>query len=333
MADHRLSFANFICRFGESGEMLDYLEEIVLPAFTDDTMVRTYGETTEYFLLNSKLEILEQKKQLVLAIAGQFVKDTSLRRTQIFEEGKGLRQDEAEIQSSPSAFFVLILNNHKLLYLPETPHAPDVKAFSSTIGSFLRAKHKKYIDELYQAGKATAEKISKKALREEHPKPSLVVVPLASRSSIDDFLHQYKTLRLVELTLLRPNQEIQGGEWWQQLRDKNHAIGAEKTKIVHRNPKGLQADEASKEIHDAAAAGNQTVKLDGKDRQGNILRGNNESFRYSVPIETLPVDRSKRIKLIYEKFKRLVQSKTITLDASSANADTVLRRLRDLFGD
>ena len=32
-----LEFANFLCHFGRDKVMIDYLTEIVVPAFTDDT--------------------------------------------------------------------------------------------------------------------------------------------------------------------------------------------------------------------------------------------------------------------------------------------------------
>jgi hypothetical protein len=43
MALNRIEFANFLCRFGADKVLLDYLEEIILPAFIDDTLIRTYG--------------------------------------------------------------------------------------------------------------------------------------------------------------------------------------------------------------------------------------------------------------------------------------------------
>jgi hypothetical protein len=44
MRQNQTVFANFLCKFGEK-DMDDYLEEVVLPAFTDDALVRTYGDT------------------------------------------------------------------------------------------------------------------------------------------------------------------------------------------------------------------------------------------------------------------------------------------------
>lgn len=43
-----LEFANFILRFGQERVLMDYLEEIVIPAFSSG-LERSYGETTYFF--------------------------------------------------------------------------------------------------------------------------------------------------------------------------------------------------------------------------------------------------------------------------------------------
>jgi hypothetical protein len=114
---HTVSFANFVCTFGPHKSLLDYDEEIVRPAFLDQTLVRQYGEATEYFFYETKLIRLqsEVKSESEFGIAGHFIKDTILRRTQVFRPEGGLIHDEAEMQSAPSAFFLLLLSNHKLV--------------------------------------------------------------------------------------------------------------------------------------------------------------------------------------------------------------------------
>ena len=49
MRQHVASFANFVCRFGDEKVLLDYAKDIVLPAFFDDTFVRSYGRTHFFF--------------------------------------------------------------------------------------------------------------------------------------------------------------------------------------------------------------------------------------------------------------------------------------------
>jgi len=133
MRQHSAAFANFICKFGDKN-LLDYAEEVVIPAFTRDTYVRSFGDRTHYHFYEVELlNLAEQGKYPIWVLAGRFIKDTELRREQIFDEEKGLIKDEQSMQSAPSAFFILILNNHRLIYFPETAHAPDLSAFKSTV--------------------------------------------------------------------------------------------------------------------------------------------------------------------------------------------------------
>src|SRR5687767_8238987 len=130
MSVTRVSFANLICTFGNKG-LLEYAESSVIPAFTDPTLNRRYGTHTSYFFHDVSLLRIEQPGEPVplLCVYGKFVHNTMLRRTQVYRPAQGLAPDVAEMESAPSAFFVLILNNHKLAYAHETPFAPSIKRF------------------------------------------------------------------------------------------------------------------------------------------------------------------------------------------------------------
>lgn len=189
MRQHDLSFANFILRFGIDEVLLNHAEEIVLPAFLNDDNVRRYGET-EYRIYNAKLRTLPSTdSKLVLAITGHFVKDTKLRRQQIFRQGQGLVANSAEIESAPSSFFVLILNNHRLLYFAETASAPTLDAFKATVEHFLRAEWA-----LYLRRQITRENITRRGpsrltladMRKRVPTPVLSVIRVAGSEAITE---------------------------------------------------------------------------------------------------------------------------------------------------
>jgi hypothetical protein len=71
MSIDRVEFANFVCHFGRDKVMLDYLTEIVLPAFTDDTLIRQRGQenVTEYRFYDVHLEKLEREKGITISLA------------------------------------------------------------------------------------------------------------------------------------------------------------------------------------------------------------------------------------------------------------------------
>ena len=109
MRQHVASFANFICRFGKEKVLLDYAEKIILPAFTDDKFIRSFGKgRTHYFFYETKIvQLDENKDKPVLAITGKFIKNTTLSREQIFDPKKGIIKDQASIATAPSAFLFL----------------------------------------------------------------------------------------------------------------------------------------------------------------------------------------------------------------------------------
>jgi len=92
MADKSLNMemGNLICRFGDKKVLLDLAEEVVLPAFIDNSLVRSYDKTSYFFYDVSPVVLLNNQHEQVIGIAGRFIKDTTLEREQIFENGKGL---------------------------------------------------------------------------------------------------------------------------------------------------------------------------------------------------------------------------------------------------
>ena len=208
MRKHNATFANFVCRFGEQKVLLDYAEEIVIPAFTR-AYVRTYGERTHYHFYNVELVKLEDVGDVpVLALAGRFIKNTELTRHQIFDARQGLVQDERSMASSPSAYFVLILNNHRLIYFPETPHAPDFSSFGATCRRFLVNARSEYVDGVHRQRREDGDRVTKQAVYEEHPRPTLDVIPLTGQDSVEQFMRRYEVLKRIDFRLVRPNDDI-----------------------------------------------------------------------------------------------------------------------------
>lgn len=328
-----VSFANFVCRFGEKFSLLDLAQEIVIPAFTDDQLRRDFGETHYIFHKTQVSEIqssLSPAAQVVLY--GQFVKDTVLRRNQVFEPGEGLKSDEDFMSSAPSAFFVLILNNHKLIYLPEVPYAPPLSSFALTAGAFLRTKRDHFIDALYQRARASANPMTKKELREAYPAPTLEVLPLASADSIDEFIATFDKLTSLEFRILSTNQEVPRHQTFRDLMDMKDAIHAKQTKLVHVNKDGLEKDEVVQQIHASAAAGNQQVKVEGLTPNGTKMSGDNHSFRLRVPIDDLPDEHRARAERMLNVFSDLLAQGMLVEDEHE-NDPTQIAALRETLND
>ena len=326
MRQHNAAFANFVCRFGEKA-LLDYAEEIVMPAFLRETYIRTHGERTFYRFYDVEYVRLEVTGGVpVLALAGRFIKDTQLTRHQVFDADVGLVQDERSMRSAPSAYFVLVLNNHRLIYFPETPHAPDFKPFEATCRRFLKNAHKEYVEGLYRGRREDGERVTKNALYEEHPTPTLEVIPLAGRESVEEFMRRYAVLKQIDFRLVRPNDDIVAADILAQLRVWGDDLNSDSMKLTVGNGAGLDINAGVEAVVAATAVGNQEVRLNGVDGDGNKLSGNNRQFHISAPMDEVPSSDATLWARLYAMLRRLMRRGTIR----GADLDAQPEKMRDL---
>lgn len=309
-----MEVANFVCRFGDQ-EMLDHLNEIVIPALFDSKLQRTYGNSS-YFFHNVTFVTLDESRG-VYGVFGKLVKDTILEREQLFSQELGLVADKERIRSSPSSAFLLVLNDHRLLFVEETKYAPSLDVFCSTIQRFLSRKHKEYIDALYEEAKEhsaralSAARQTKKQFQEKVMFPTVEITPIPSNSSIAGFIQQFATLRSLEIHVLETNSEIDNEPFFQQARDLGEILGSQKTVIRHSNTTGLDTKEAIKQVDAAAAQGVNSVKLAGIDKEGATLSGDNHDIKVKVPLDGFNATPIGAARQLYAKYRELLTSKII----------------------
>jgi hypothetical protein len=263
----------------------------------------------------------------VIALAGRFIKNTVLRRHQIFDPEKGIMPDQQTMPSAPSAFFLLIFNNHRLIYFPETPYAPDLGAFEAAARKFIGLKYRQYIETLYRSGAQRGEPVTKIELRKLHGQPVVNIIPLSNEASIDEFLSRFSRLQRIEFELIKPNSETDGHAIWQQWRQMNGRLEPDKTVVRTDRAEGFDLAEAGKQIADAAASGNQRVRLIGRDENNNKLDGDNDSFKVVAPITDPPSGRRELASRLYTAFTSLLVAGTIRIDAPADDVRAKIRRL------
>jgi hypothetical protein len=275
--------ANFICKFGDKN-LLDLLEEVVLPAFNSNEK-RSYG-TTNYFLHQVKLVEIKNADTPIWCFTGRFIKNTLLQREQIFDEGrKTLVSDKEEMPSALSSIFVLILNNHRLIYLGETHDSPSISMFSATMKGFLKESHRNYIDRLYQ--QRDNEEATKKTLLMRFPYPRLEIIPLATEESLDNFINEYDTLQSITIQLVETNNQLDNNGLFVKLRESGNAIDSKNITLTYKNNDGLAKEDVSPQLAAAVGQGNSHIKLKGKDREGNELNGSNQEFNIQLKFQAL----------------------------------------------
>jgi len=299
-----LNFANFICHFGDKFEMLDLVEEVIIPAFT--LPLRRKYSHTEYFFHEVSLFNLGSRHSPVAALAGRFVKDTRIHREQVLKGG-ALVPDRRSMESAPSAFFVLILNDHKLIYMPETKGAPSIEAFRSTVQKFASNTHKIFADQQYQDVKHLDSQTTRNSILELFPKPTIEVIPLSSEASLDSFIKKFNVLSEIRVRLIDPNGELDNEELFDDLQRSKDNLGAKTTEVTHRNPKGMSKNNAVKQLKVAAQRGNTEITVGGKDLQGDKLSGNNDHFKLSVSVKDIPITIGGAAEKLYETLKSVVK--------------------------
>ncbi|WP_146093791.1 hypothetical protein [Xanthomonas arboricola] len=289
--------------------MLDHFEEIVYPAFFDQR-IREYG-STKYFFSEVNLVYLGEDDQArpLVGIAGRFIKDGEISREQIYKNGV-LVKNSRKMQSSPSSIFLLILHNHRLVYVREMAGAPDKASFRSTLLTFLKSARDENIkarfeevDNEYSTRKDRREK--KDEIYDEYQVPSLQVIPLASHGSVVDFIEKYDVLRQVKITYRATNDENPMGDFFTLLKASKEALGSDKAVVVQEAKKGLDKSEAASQITAAAGQGINSVDLRGTDDAGDTLVGNNDSFQLKKPIEGLSSDPAEAAEALFESFREL----------------------------
>jgi hypothetical protein len=327
LRQHDLSFANFVLRFGPRAVLLDYAEEIVLPAFLNETHIRKRGET-EFRFFNTTLRRLgEHQGEPILGIAGHFVKDTKLRRQQIFREGRGIVANEAEIESAPSAFFVLILNNHRLLYFAETAGAPTLDTFGATAELFLRTEWHRFIRERVAHDNVTrrgTERVTVRQMMQRIPTPVVEVIKVAGEDAITESISRFGKITQIKLKLIQPNDETDASEAVSAVEQSMRPLEPSRLELIASQPKGLNKAEVERAITEVAEGHNTHIVVDGEDVAGLKMQADNDEFALSVPIEEPPREDADLTTTLYDKYQELVaEGKVKSLDAVERITDRI----------
>lgn len=310
--------------------MADRLREIVLPAFTDDTLVRE-ARGSSFHLLDVQLAPSIAGVENEPVVTGRFVQDTTLRREQVYDPASGkLIPDEASLATSPSAFFILFLKDHRLVYFAETRHAPTLASFQSTMQSFLTRKHRDHIEKIYKTTSPSNKSITKKALKEELPVPNLTVVQLTNSEDLNSFIDQFEKLQKIEIVVHQKNDEPVFSSLIQNLDELNDLTGAKTSKVISSDNSGLDKEGTKEALRTTTDGANETIRLSGVDETGNRIAGENEDFSITTIIEDTSGTTTQKADKIAREFLTLVaEGKISRPDITAENVTRILEALRD----
>ncbi|HAY06055.1 MAG TPA: hypothetical protein PKV67_11515 [Hyphomonas sp.] len=323
MKKNDVKYANFVCKFGEKN-MMDMLEEIILPAFVRDSIVRRRGENN-YLFLETGVVDLGTNDNPEFCIVGQFVKAIVLRRDQVLDAAGGeLVQDPQFMESAPSAFFVLKLNGHRLMYMAETPHAPTLSEFETTARFRIRKMWEKYV--------ADAKQLQSTELQDDNNShgltpPTIQVTPLGGGLELEEFLQKFEKIEILDIVVNPRNDEVDGGKLFQLMDEARKGVGGETGRIQFRSSEGLDADTTGDLLQDMAGSGNQRVKVTGKDASGDKISGNEDDYSVVDHIAEPAPDRVSRATRLLQMFREKLQQGILRDSATSAESQQKLLRV------
>lgn len=334
----KLEFGNYTLKFGDQKVLLDLFDEVVMPSFHEMKYIRSLKGKGEYFFLDTKLIVLDDSKQSpVLGVSGKIVKNTKLKREQIFRPKTGLVEDISELESAPSSTFLLILNTHRLILCKEVQGAPTIQNFQSTSQHCLKKRHKEFIGQKFEEAKSAREenpeinRVTKKGLIEEYPNPDLRITPLSDKQTLKSFIDRLEHIDKVSIKLLPTNKEdIDNDDFWSDLGRRREDMNSKSAKVDFSNPKeGLDSKKVYEQASAASNLGNSEVKFKGYDSEGDTIRGSNDDFSLTVELDELPKNAARAATIKYSQFKHLVKSQVISIPQLASG---VIAKVKDIFG-
>lgn len=322
----QLEIANFTLTFGTEKTLLDLAEEIVIPAFLEGHR-RDYRNGSYFFLNTELIDLGDDPENPFLCIIGKFIKDTVLRREQRYDDELGeVIADEEFLQSSPDALFVLILNNHRLLYLKETSFAPNITSFQATVKEFLFRQYHILLRRL------EGEYDSLEDLEREYPPPDLRIIPLSNTSNLREFINKYQILKSVEVRLYPRNSNLDNDPFFDIMAQKRRAIHSSVTVFRHENRgDGLDKEESIEQLEEVSSQANHRIKMQGEDVNGNKLVGTNEDIKIEVPVEYIPTNTIEAAHHLKTVYTNLIQNGVVASDRIIDNVTNKIKQIRDNF--
>ncbi len=350
----QVEFANFICKFGEE-DLLDYAEEIVIPAFLDTSDSKENRGGT-YFLMNVELRLLDDNDESSLAFVGRLVKNTQIQIAQRYDnKTQRLVMAEQIVDNAPSSLFVLILFNHVLLYVRETLEAPGTEAFGNTMETFLRRKHSRYISEQLRSAdvgkriddlaqefqkkdvrgpRTEARKEITQQVRSQHQKPRIEVVPLAGALATQELFDQIKTVNEINVRFVTDNGNEIGKNAAKALEvyfgDKQD-LGADSFSINAHSDTGLNRDRALAVVDASLTSNTAHVRFEAVKEDGEKITGDDFRIRLKRPFNIVTqtvINLLTPFRHMYDEWKEVEKKGLVKSDVTVGDAPKVQEKLK-----
>lgn len=292
-----LELANLVCKFGDHN-LMDLFSEVVEPAFFNKK-IRKSGKSNFFFdevsIVNLGKDILGKKD--TIAIVGRFVKETILEREQYLDAAGKLVKDKKNLKSAPSAIFVLILNNHRLLYAAETKYAPSLENFRSTLHYFVRNEQLNYRSSLPRG--------ERNPFLKNFPIVETTLTPLTNQASLQHNIFLFKKLKQVTFILNERNSEFDSEDMFRQMQQVSTDAGGQGIFEI-KNNEGLDQEIIAKQANKATIQGNQKIILWGINKDGKRVKIDNNDVKIQTPVEIIQNNIFSTVLNMFNEFVSLI---------------------------
>lgn len=318
---HRISFANISVTAGKN-ELLHYvdlLDSALRPSINPRKTV-----SASYQFIDVGLKQLSSAPSSV-SYFGRIVKDTTILREQVFENGK-LIPKRVVLPSSPSAFFIFNLMDHRMALLPETQGAPSVVTFGNTLKFYMLKAYETKVQKLYKSQNESETKTSFKSLKEAYPRPIIDIIPVADKVAIASFLKDFSVINQVVVKVSRRNQDLRHGELFDDLAEEVAPLGPSSSRFVINGGKdGLDREKTVDFVKDVVDHGYEDTIVTGQDFTGSKIKGSNQDYSLIRTVSDIPSDDISRAEMLFDQYSAAKQSGQIKV--ADRTGQEILERL------
>lgn len=217
-----IQLANLNCTFGtveeKASPMLEYFTEIIYPAFKRKKKYRT--------LFFDEIKIGENKK-IGYYLYGKIIRDTTLEVKSRYDWEKEMLIDTDEkYRTSPFSEFILMLNNHKLLFIPGSKGHPRLSSFKSllknNINNIIKVNNRQSISE-----------------NEFPPIYSFDVIEIPKSANVLEDIKKFEEIKSFSLEFIKLNPEPLSG-LLQNIDSIRERCGSNSSTYTMKNPKNKE---------------------------------------------------------------------------------------------
>lgn len=331
---HLATLANFNCTFKVDNEtygMLDFFESIIWPALNDKKLMRIVKKDkrihTRFHI--SDLHLVEIEDGLI-ALVGKHIKRTLLEISPDYDTNVGFFGESDIRPSAPYSTFIILLNNHRVIYFPNKSGAPDIRSFASTINDILRKYihiNRRILKEQLKANNYIFDGIkydyiqtfTSSYLEKVLPFPELNVVPIESPELAKQAFANIKNIKKVTFKFYKPNNEpIDFNNFFARSFDVLDATGSSSLNQT------LNAPTKNEVIQEAVTSseGKTDYKVFAVDNNSEPLELTPDKITQKVPIQ---IHAEHTIESTSKEVYNQVKNKKILTEVSETNKKTYLK--------